>query len=58
MSQQLSISAAFAIFAMAAFTLTATPADDFAAPTPTGATTVVAAPAVDRLLPVFSGVIR
>ena len=64
MSKPLHISAAFAIFAMAAFTLFATPAAEFAfadhyiAATQTGATTNVAAPAIDRFLPVLSGLIR
>ena len=59
MSKPLSISAALSVFAMAAFTLFATPGADYtAAATHTGATTQVAAPAVDRFLPVLSGLIR
>ncbi|MFB0614149.1 hypothetical protein [Aurantiacibacter poecillastricola] len=59
MSKPLAISAAFSVFAMAAFTLTATPAQPYSgAATQTGASTFVAAPAVDRLFPVLSGLVR
>jgi RNA 3'-terminal phosphate cyclase len=59
MSKQLAISTAFSIFTTAAFMLTATPASDFnVATTYTGATTQVAAPAIDRFAPVLSGLIR
>ena len=59
MSKPLAISAAFSVFAMAAFTLFATPSPDYtAAARQTGATTWVAAPAADRILPAVSGLIR
>ncbi len=59
MSKPLSISVALSVFAMAAFTLFATPAADYQSiTTHTGAATQVAAPAVDRFLPVLSGLIR
>lgn len=59
MSKPLSISVALSVLAMAAFTLLATPAADYdRASTHTGATTQVAAPAVDRFLPILSGLIR
>jgi len=56
MSKPLSISVTLSVLAMAAFTLLATPAADYdRASTHTGATTQVAAPAVDRFLPILSG---
>ena len=59
MSKPLAISAAFAVFAMAAFALFATPSAQYGlAAQQTGATTLVAAPAVDRVFPAFSGLIR
>ncbi|MWV29198.1 hypothetical protein [Aurantiacibacter rhizosphaerae] len=59
MSKPLAISAALSVFAMAAFTLLATPAADYTAvATQTGAMTKVIAPAVDRFVPILSGLIR
>ncbi|WP_338243331.1 hypothetical protein [Aurantiacibacter hainanensis] len=59
MSKPLAISAAFAVFAMAAFTLFATSSPDYTvAAQQSGATTWVAAPAVDRVFPAVSGLIR
>ena len=52
MSKQLAISAAFAVFTMAAFTLTATHDNAYtAAHTQTGATTHAATPAAHRIAP-------
>ncbi|WAT17688.1 hypothetical protein OZN62_12330 [Aurantiacibacter sp. MUD11] len=58
MSKQLAISAAFSVFAMAAFVLFATPdASQGLAVTHTGATAHAAAPALDRLAPAVAGLI-
>jgi hypothetical protein len=52
MSRQLAISAAFSIFAMAAFVLFAPMPDPVASPQmPTGAKAVTLAPAVSRTVP-------
>lgn len=59
MSKPLAISAALAVFTMAAFAVFATPSPQYAlAAQHTGATTWVAAPAVDRVFPAFSELIR
>lgn len=59
MSKQLAISAAFATFAMAVFAVTNGPTANYAGmEMETGAATQVTAPAVDRVAPILSGLIR
>ncbi len=58
MSKSLAISAAFSVLAMAAFTLTATPATDFDGPVvQTGAAAHATAPAFDRVVPAIISLI-
>jgi hypothetical protein len=58
MSKSLAISTAFSVLAMAAFTLTATPATDFDGPiVQTGAAAHATAPAFDRAIPALFGLI-
>jgi hypothetical protein len=58
MSKQLSISAAFATFAMAAFAVTSGPVVSYKnADEQTGAATHVTAPAIDRGIPALLGLI-
>lgn len=59
MSKQLAMSAAFAVFAMATFVLSATPdLRPGLAVTQTGATVDAAAPAIGPVLPGLSGIVR